>query len=158
MQDDVFRWVISIAVFLALLASVVQVVLLFAIYRLCKAAQNRLLPLMDVITPFIGRTHLFMNESALRFSQIATVTSHTGQAVESLVENVNHLAEATKDLTERARASVARIEGAIDQTLEQVNQAGDVMKQAIHAPAKHVEGITNGIRAALSVVVHRERE
>src|ERR1051326_4738983 len=63
MQDDVFRWVISIAVFLALLASVVQVVLLFAIYRLCKAAQNRLLPLMDVITPFIGRTHLFMNES-----------------------------------------------------------------------------------------------
>jgi hypothetical protein len=158
MQDDVFRWVISIAVFLAVLASVVQVALLFAIYRLGKATQDRLVPLVDVITPFIGRIHLFVDESAPRFSQIATVASHAGQAVESLLEKVNRLAEVAKDFTERARATVARIEGAIDQTVEQVHQAGEVLKQAIHAPVKQVEGITNGIRTALSVVVHRQRE
>lgn len=155
MQDDVFRWVISIGVFLAVFASVVQAVLVFAMYRLAKATQDRLLPVADAITPVIGRIHRFVNENAPMISEIAIVAS---QAVKSLLAKVNRLAEVAKDLTERVRAKVARIDAAVDQTMEQVHQADDVLKQAIRPPVKQVEGIIHGIRAALSVVGHRRRE
>jgi phage-related protein len=155
MQDDVFRWVISIGVLLTVFASVVQAALVFAIYRLAKTTQDRLLPVVDAITPVIGRIHLFVDENAPRFSQIATVAS---QAVKSLLEKVNRFAEVAKDLTARVRANVARIDGAVDQTMAQVQQAVDVLKQAINPPVKQVEAIIHGIRAVLSVVAHRQRE
>ena len=155
MQDDVFRWVISIGVLLTVFASVVQAALVFAIYRLAKATQDRLLPVVDAITPVIGCIHLFVDQNSPRFSQIVTLVS---QAVKSLLDKVNRFSEVAKDLTARVRANVARIDGAVDQAMERVHQAGDVLKQAINPPVKQVEGIIHGIRAVLSVVAHRQRE
>src|SRR5207247_8708314 len=71
---------------------------------------------------------------------------------------VNRLGEVVKEVSDRARAQVARIDGAVDQTVEQVQQASDVVKQAILGPVKQVDGIMHGIRAAISVVAHRRRE
>ena len=42
--------------------------------------------------------------------------------------------------------------------VEQVQQASDVVKQAILGPVKQVDGIMHGIRAAISVVAHSRRE
>jgi hypothetical protein len=56
------------------------------------------------------------------------------------------------------RAKVARIVGAMDQTLRQMHQAGDVVKQTILTPVKQVGGIMHGVRAALSVLSHSRRE
>jgi hypothetical protein len=61
-------------------------------------------------------------------------------------------------VSDRARAQVARIDGAVDETVEQVQQASDVVKQAILGPVKQVDGIMHGIRAAISVVAHSRRE
>jgi hypothetical protein len=78
--------------------------------------------------------------------------------VKSLHEQVNRLGEVVKEVSDRARAQVARIDGAVDETVEQVQQASDVVKQAILGPVKQVDGIMHGIRAAISVVAHSRRE
>ncbi len=55
-------------------------------------------------------------------------------------------------------AQVARIDGAVDQTVDQVQQAGDAVKHAILKPVKQMDGLVHGIRAAISVVAQGRRE
>jgi methyl-accepting chemotaxis protein len=96
-----------------------------------------------------------VDENTPKFSQMTTDMS---AVVKSLHEQVNRLGEVVKEVSDRARAQVARIDGAVDQTVEQVQQASDVVKQAILGPVKQVDGIMHGIRAAISVVAHSRRE
>ena len=155
MSDDVFRWVIAIGVFLAVVAFVVQTAVVYAMYRVTKATQDKLLPVVDSVTPILRTVRGVIDENAPKLSQMAT---DANQVVKSLQEQVNRLNEVVKDVSDRARAQVARIDGAVDLTVDQVQQAGDVVKTAILGPVKQVDGIMHGIRAALSVVAHSRRE
>jgi|SRR5579864_1802923 len=155
MSEDVFRWVITLGVFLALVAFVVQAVVFFAMYRVTKATQDKLLPLAEALTPLLGTVRRFVEENSPKFSHM---TTDAVEMVNTLREHVERLGEVVKEMSDRARAQVARIDGAVDLTVEQVQQASDAVKTAILKPVKQVDGIMHGIRAALSVVAHSRRE
>ena len=155
MGDDVFRWVIAIGVFLAVVAFVVQTIVILAMYRVTKATQDKLMPVVEALTPILGTVRRFVDENAPKFSQLTTDMT---AVVKSLYEQVNRLGEVVKEVSDRARAQVARIDGAVDETVEHVQQASDMVKQAILGPVKQVDGIMHGIRAAISVVAHSRRE
>ena len=155
MPDDVFRWVITIAVFLALVAFLVQTAVIFAMYRVVKATQDKVWPVVDALVPVIGATRRFLDENLPKLSALVTDIGETGK---SLHEQVDRLSEVVRDISDRARAQVARLDGAVDQTMDQVLHASDTVKHAILKPARQVDGIVNGIRAAISVVAHSRRE
>ena len=155
MGDDVFRWVIAIGVFLAVVAFVVQTIVILAMYRVTKATQDKLMPVVEALTPILGTVRRFVDENAPKFSQLTTDMT---AVVKSLYEQENRLGEVVKEVSDRARAQVARIDGAVDETVEHVQQASDMVKQAILGPVKQVDGIMHGIRAAISVVAHSRRE
>jgi methyl-accepting chemotaxis protein len=155
MSEDVFRWVITFGVFLAVVAFVMQAVVIFAMYRVTKATQDKLMPVAEALTPMLGTVRRFVDENSPKFSQMA---SEAADMVNTLHEHVDRLGEVVKEMSDRARAQVARIDGAVDQTVEQVHQASDAVKTAILKPVKQVDGIMHGIRAALSVVAHSRRE
>jgi len=155
MSDDVFRWVIAIGVFVAVVAFLVQTVVIFAVYRVTKATQDKLMPIVEAVTPILGTVRRFVDENTPKLSHL---TTDMAAVVKSLHEQVNRLGEVVKEVSDRARAQVARIDGAVDQTVEQVQQASEVVKQAILGPVKQVDGIVHGIRAAISVVAHSRRE
>ena len=155
MSEDVFRWVITLGVFLALVAFMVQAVVFFAMYRVTKATQDKLLPVAEALTPLLGTVRRFVDENSPKFSQM---TSDATGMLNTLREHVERLGEVVKEMSDRARAQVARIDGAVDLTVEQVQQASDAVKTAILKPVKQVDGIMHGIRAALSVVAHSRRE
>jgi methyl-accepting chemotaxis protein len=154
MSEDVFRWVITFGVFLAVIAFVMQAVVIFAMYRVTKATQDKLMPIAEALTPMIGTVRRFVDENSPKFSQM---TSDAAEVVNTLHEHIDRLGEVVKEMSDRARAQVARIDGAVDQTVEQVQQASDAVKTAILKPVKQVDGIMHGIRAALSVVAHSRR-
>lgn len=155
MGEDVFRWVITIGVFLAVVAFLVQTVVIFAMYRVTKATQDKLMPVVEAVTPILGTVRRFVDENTPKFSQMTTDMT---AVVKSLHEQVNRLGEVVREVSDRARAQVARIDGAVDETVEQVQQASDMVKHAILGPVKQVDGIMHGIRAAISVVAHSRRE
>ena len=155
MSDDVFRWVIAIGVFLAVIAFIVQAAMIFAMYRVTKVTQEKLLPVVDAATPIIATVRRFVDENTPKFSQMVTDVS---ESVKSLHEQVNRLGDVVKEISDRARVQVARIDGAVDQTVETVQHAGDAVKGALLKPVKQVDGIMHGVRAALSVFAHGRRE
>ena len=155
MSEDVFRWVITIGVFLAAVAFVLQAFAVFAMYRVTKATQDKLLPVAEALAPMLGTVRRFVDENSPKFSQM---TTDAAEALKTLHEHVDRLGEVVKEVTDRARAQVARIDGAVDVTIEQVQAASENVKAAILRPVKQVDGIMHGIRAALSVVAHSRRE
>jgi len=155
MSDDVFRWVIAIGVFLAVIAFVLQAALIFAMYRVTKLTQEKVLPVVEAVVPIIATVRRFLDENAPKFSQMST---DLAQVVKSLHQQVDRLGEVVKDVSERARVQVARIDGAVDKTVDQVQEAGDAVKHVLLKPVKQMDGIMHAIRAALAVVAHSRRE
>ena len=51
MSEDVFRWVITIGVFLAVVAFLVQTIVILAMYRVSKATQDKLMPIAEAFAP-----------------------------------------------------------------------------------------------------------
>jgi methyl-accepting chemotaxis protein len=155
MPDDVFRWVISIGVFLALVAFIVQTWVVLAMFRVAKAMQDKLLPVADAAGPLITTVRHLAEENGPKISQM---TTEAAEVVKSLHVQVDRMSEVVKDVSDRARAQVARIDGAVDITVDQVQQASETVRQAILAPVRQVDGIMHGIRAAISVVAQGRRE
>ena len=155
MPEDVFRWVITIGVFLAVIAFVVQAGLLFEMYRMAKVTQDQVLRMVTVVTPVIGTIGRFADENTPKFSQIVT---HASEGAKSLQEQASLLRELVKDFTDRLRTKVARIDGAMDQTVQQLHHAGHAVKQTIRTPMRQAGGIMHGVCAALLVLSHNRRE
>jgi methyl-accepting chemotaxis protein len=155
MPDDVFRWVIAIGVFLALVAFVVQTCVVLAMFRVAKAMQDKLMPVVDATGPLVTTVRRFAEENGPKLSQMTTEAT---EVLKSLHVQVERMSEVVKDVSDRARAQVARIDGAVDLTVDQVQQASETVKQAILAPVRQVDGIMHGIRAAISVVAQGRRE
>jgi hypothetical protein len=155
MSDDVFRWVISIGVFLAVIAFVAQAAMVFAMYRVTKVTQEKIIPVVNAAMPLIVTVRRFVDENTPKFSHMVTDVS---ESVKSLREQVNRLGDVVKEVSDRARVQVARIDGAVDQTVETVQQAGDAVKGALLKPVKQVDGIMHGFRTAISVLAHGRRE
>jgi hypothetical protein len=155
MSDDFFRWVITIAVFLALTAFVVQVCLVFAMYRVTKVMQDKVMPVVDALTPIIGTVRRLVDENGPRVSAIISDAEHM---MNTAREQVTRVGEVVKEFSDRARAQVARIDGAVDQTVEQVQNASVAMKDVVLKPVKQVDALVHGLRAAFSVMAHGRRE
>jgi hypothetical protein len=155
MSEDIFRRVITTGVFLSFIAVVVQTALLFVVYRRIKVTQVKAVRVVNTVLSVIGIIHRFAEENAPKFFEIATYAS---EGAKSLKEQANRLHDVFKDLTDRLCAKVAWIVGAMDQALRHMNQAGDVLKQTILTPVKHVDGFMHGVRTALLVLSHRRRQ
>jgi len=155
MSEDFFRWVVAIGVMLAAIAVIVQAALVFAMYRVTKATQDKLVPVVDAALPAIAGLRRLVEENTPKFSQMMT---DSAEMTKLLREQVNRLGEVVKDVSDRARAQVARIDGVVDQAVDQLGEASGVVRTAIVGPVKQVDGIMHGIRAALSVYARGRRE
>jgi|SRR5579871_183172 len=155
MPDDFFRWVITIGVFLSLGAFIAQTAMVWGMYKATRTMQEKLTPIIDATGPLVKTIRIFADENLPKFSQMTTEAT---EVVKSMHVQVDRLSEVVKDATDRARAQVARIDGAVDLTVDQVTNASLSVKQAVLRPVRQVDGIMQGIRAAVSVMAQGRRE
>ena len=154
MPDDVFRWVIAIAVALACLASVCQAILVAALYRSGKEvqragkdAQNKIAPLLDRLDAVLTSTGKILDENRPR---IADITAETLVIAKVTRQQAERLSELLNDANQRARARIAQIDRTVDETVAQVEHARSTIRSAITRPAREASGIVAGIKAAAS--------
>jgi len=155
MPDDVFRWVIAIGVGLSLIAFITQAVMAARMLRITQAMQEKLTPIIDATGPLVKTIRYFADEN---FPKISQMTTETTEIVKSVHAQVDRLNEVVKDASDRARAQIARIDGAVDLTVDQVQNASLSVKDAVLRPVRQVDGIMQGIRAAVAVMAQGRRE
>jgi hypothetical protein len=137
---------------------------------------DRIMPVIDKLSltaekigPLVHKTGLMVDDVAtvVRTSnrileetrpQIVEFTSDTAAIARSGREQVERLGALLHDAGERAQNRLEQIDRTVQNTVEQIEHAGDSVKRSMLAPVKGVNGLAAGISAAVSTLVHGSRK
>jgi hypothetical protein len=161
MPDDTFRLVIALGVALATLSMVVMAVIAVVLFKVVARMQIKVDDMVDQTTPMVASVRLLLNENSSRIGRIVTATEETtANAREISVvakDQAYRFAEVGRDITDRAKVQVARVDAVVDDTVEQVQHLGTNVRSAVMKPVSEVAGVLAGIRAGVAVLANGHR-
>lgn len=146
MPDDVFRWIIAIAVFLACLAFVAQAGAVIALYRIARKMQEKAMPLADKAAPILDTAREIVIENRPRITEISTDAVEIARTARKQATQIGAMLD---DTAKRAQVRIAQIDRKVDQTVVQVEEVGDAVKGAVLKPVREVNALMAGVKAAL---------
>jgi ABC-type transporter Mla subunit MlaD len=168
MPDDVFHWVVAVGVLLACIASIFQAFVLAGLYRAVKEAQKagkeaqgklkeveaKVAPLVEHFEDFVTTANNFLTTSGKLLEEnrprIAGVTAEALAIAKAAREHADRIGELIDDANGRAKARIAQFDETLGATMVQVEHATEAVKSAVTRPAKEVNGIVAGVKAALN--------
>jgi uncharacterized protein YjbJ (UPF0337 family) len=155
MSDDIFRLVVAGGVVLAALCFLAQTLAMMAVLRAVNKLREKLEPLAEKTGPILELVRTSATELVPRMMDIS---ADAVEISKSAREQINRVGELLKDFSDRAMAQVARIDGAVEQTVGNVQNAGESVKDAVLKPVREVNGVLAGIKTAISVYSHGRRQ
>jgi hypothetical protein len=72
-------------------------------------------------------------------------------------DQAHRFAEVGRDIADRGKAQIARVDAVLDDTVEQVHQAGDNVKAAVMKPVREATAVLAGVKAAVTILVDGRR-
>ena len=161
MADETFRWVISGGVAIATLSIVVMAAMMVVMFRVISRLQARIDSVADHAEPVVDSIRHMVNENSPKLGEIMTATQETIVNTRDISavarDQAHHFAEVGRDITDRAKAQVARVDAAVDETVEQVQHLGSDVKLAVMKPMTEVSGVLAGIRAGVATYAQSQR-
>ena len=148
MTEETFRWVITAGVSLTAICALVAAIVALTVASGIRKLQVRVQATIDRAEPILDTARRVLEDTAPKF---ATVTTDLTEVVRLSREQIERLSELIKDFSERAKVQVARIDGTIDHSLEQIGIASEAVKGAVLKPVREFNGIFSGIKTAVTV-------
>ena len=156
-----FQWVIAVSAVVACLAVLVQAIILAGMYRglmeaqkAGKEAQAKVGPLVERFGPMVERFDAFVTNGAKTLEELSPrlneITAESLRFVQSARQHADRVGELIDETNDRAKARIAQIDQAVEQTVQQVENASDAVKSAVMRPVKEVNGFIAGVKAALN--------
>jgi methyl-accepting chemotaxis protein len=149
MSDDVFRWVITAGVALSFLFIVIMSIAVTVLVSKVSKFLPKVHDLADRAKPIIDTTRRLVDENAPKFSDIATrakeIASNAKDITEVAKDQAHRWAAVGRDVADRTRAQVARVDAALDETVDQVQHAGTNLKSAAMRPVREASGVIAGV-------------
>jgi uncharacterized protein YjbJ (UPF0337 family) len=155
MSDDTFRLVIAGGVVLAALSFFAQAITMLVLFRTVNRLKEKVEPLADKTGPILD---LLRTTAVELLPRLMLVSADAVEISKSAREQVGRVGDLLTDIAERAKAQVARIDGAVEQTVGSVQHAGESVKDAVLKPVREVNGVLAGIKTAITVYSHGRRQ
>jgi ElaB/YqjD/DUF883 family membrane-anchored ribosome-binding protein len=150
MNQDSLLMLLTIFVALVALSQIGQVVALILLQRRAKALQ-------DQIEAFAPRVEAVLKSAAetldLSRRQITEITAKTNEILDSTRSQIGKVEGLLTDVTSRAKTQLDRAEMVLDDTLSRVHETVAVLHNGVMRPIKEINGITTGIRAAITHIM-----
>jgi len=128
--------------------------LLSKLHKKAEDFQQRVVPLVDT-------ARRLTTENAPKFSDIATdirEIAHNAKDISGVAKDQAHrFAEVGRDIADRTKAQVARVDAAMDETVGQVQHVGTNLKAAALKPVREASGVLAGVKAAVSTLAQGRR-
>lgn len=161
MREETFRWVVASGVAIvsvAMLAmAAVTVVLVGAVARLQSKVDN----FIDRASPMVDSVHQLVNENSPKIGGILDAVhetvGHTRDISVIARDQANRFAEVGRDVTDRAKVQVARVDAIVEEAVEQAQHVGENVKAAVARPINEFTGVLAGIRAGVSAYAQGRR-
>jgi len=161
MPDDTFRWVITGAVALSTLCIFIMAVTVIVMYRMVSKLQTKTEGVIAKVEPLIDTVRQFAQENTPKFSGIATrareIADNAKDISDVARDQAHRFGEVGRDIADRAKAQVARVDAAVDETVDQVHYAGNHMKEAVLKPVREASGVVAGVKAAVATYAQGRR-
>ncbi len=161
MSEETFRWVITGAVGIATLCIIVMAAVAFVLYRVIAKVQAKVDSVITRVEPIIDTVKRVADENAPKFSDIASrgkeIAANAKDVSDVARDQAHRFAEVGRDIADRTKAQVARVDAAMDETVDQVHHAGDNVKAAVMKPVREANGVLAGIKAAVSTYTNGRR-
>lgn len=153
MPEETFRWVITGGVAIATLCILTMAVVAVLLYRVVSRVQVRMEGVAERVEPIIDTVRQMASENAPKISTITAraveIATNAKEISDLANEQAHRFAEVGRDIADRTKAQIARVDAVMDETVEQVHHAGDNVKAAVLKPVREAGAVIAGVRAAL---------
>jgi methyl-accepting chemotaxis protein len=143
--------VLTIFVGVTAVAFVLQLALLFLLYKAIEQSSTRLENLANRMeeraTPVLATARAILEEAQ---PKVGEITSNLAEASATLRAHVADMAEATGEIVERARMRAAHLDDAIHSTVNKVTQTADFLQHKVITPVRRVQAIVSAVSAGMS--------
>lgn len=161
MPEDTFRWVIAGGVVMAAVCIVVMTTAVIMMYRAVSQMRAKVNDFTERGEPVIDTVRRLAVENGPRFTSIAknaVVISDNAKDISEVAKDQAHrFAEVGRDLADRTKAQIARVDAVVDDTVEHVYQAGDSVRAAVKKPVREAGAVIAGVKAAVTTLVDGKR-
>jgi hypothetical protein len=153
MPEETFRWVITAGVAIATLCILAMAVVTVFLYKVIAKTQARVEVVVAGVEPIIDTVRMLAKENAPKFSSIATraveIAANAKEMSDVAIDQAHRFAEVGRDIADRTKAQVARVDAVMDETVDQVHHAGDNVKEAVLKPVREASAVFAGVKAAV---------
>lgn len=161
MPEDTFRWVITGGVAISTLCIVIMAVAAVVLYRVMAKVQSRVDGMAAQVEPIIDTVRRITAENEPRISMISASAVEIAANAQDISVNAKDISEVAKDqahrfaevgrdIADRSKVHIARVDAAVDETVEQVQQAKENVKAAVMKPVREASAVMAGVKAAVS--------
>lgn len=180
MDEQTFRWVITGGVAIATLCILIMAVAALLLYRIVAKVQvridgvtERVMPIVDTVriaaannapkvTAIVESVRTIIADNTPKVSQIANrvveIAANAKDMSDVAKDQAHRFAEVGRDIADRTKAKVALVDTAVDETVEQVQHAGDNVKAAVMKPVREAGAVLAGVKAAVSTLASGRRQ
>jgi hypothetical protein len=127
-----------------------------ATFFAARKAQKKIMNLADDVRlhalPAIMSSRELIQDITPKLKLITENLTATTATLRSKAEQVGGL---VGNVTERAQVQASRVDGMVKGTLDQLTNAVHAIEHGVAAPVRHVNGILNGLRAGMDVMMKK---
>ena len=161
MPEETFRWVVTGGVAIATLCILTMAVVSILLYRVVSKVQRRVDSVVERAEPIVDAVRQIAGDSAPKISNITSraveIVTNAKEISDLANDQAHRFAEVGRDVADRAKAQIARVDAVVDDTVEQIHHAGDNVKAAVLKPVREAGAVFAGVRAAMFTLASGRR-
>jgi hypothetical protein len=143
--------VITIFVVVAAVAIVVQMVILFALYKGLRQTSERMegfaTRLEQQATPVLATAAAILDDAKPKIAEITTNLAETSASVRA---HVTQVGQATTEIVERARMQAARLDEFVVNAAQKVEATSELLQNKVFSPMRRVRAIVSALNVGMS--------
>ena len=143
--------VITIFVVVAAVAIVLQMVILFALYKGLRQTSERMegiaTRLEQQATPVLTTAAAILDDAK---PKIAEITTNLAETTASVRTHVTQVGQATTEMVERARMQAARLDEFVSSAAQKVEATSELLQHKVFSPMKRVRAIVSALNVGMS--------
>ena len=161
MSEETFRWAVAGGVAVSALCFLVLAIAGIAVARVVLRLHKRLNDITDSAVPLIDTVRRVAVENGPKISVITSrvveIAGNAKEISEVAKDQAHRFGEVGRDIADRAKAQAARVDAAVDHTIDNVQHAGENMRTAVVKPVREATAVLAGVRAAVIAYANGKR-
>ncbi len=150
MDKAIYAFVIVAAV-----AIVIQMAILYFIYKAMKESSTRMeaftTRMEDKVTPVLSTAQAILIDAQPKISDI---TTNLAEATATVRVHVANIGEATGEIVERARLQAVRVDELMSGTMERIEETAAMVQNTVITPVRRIQGIIHALQAGIGFLRH----